>query len=146
MQSGSYKNSIIAVDVSRRRLTKTVQIYTGKGYLFLFPLHYLPFQVSFSLKSWDALMDLRSHPHLSQRSFSLGCFEHFLHHLNDNFIMRKASRYKRVNFKSIALGVFGRRLNDILQNCPSPVGKPDGGGQLGAQHLCLAGDQTSADS
>lgn len=60
-------------------------------------------------------MDLRSHTHLSQRSFSLGYFEHLLHHLNDNFIMRKASRDKRISFKSMDLGVFGRRLNDILQ-------------------------------
>lgn len=60
-------------------------------------------------------MDLRSHPHLSQRSFSLGYFEQLLHHLNYNFIMRKASKCKRVRFKSIDLGVFGRRLNDILQ-------------------------------
>lgn len=40
-------------------------------------------------------MDLRSHPHVSQESFSLGYFEHSLHHLNDNFMMRIASRYKR---------------------------------------------------
>lgn len=115
MQSGSYKNSIIAIGVSRHRLTKIVQIYTGKGYLILFPFHYLPFQVSFSPENRVVLMDLRTHPHLSQRSFFLGYFEHLLHRLNDNFIMRKASRYKMVSFKSIDLGVFGRSLNDILQ-------------------------------
>lgn len=62
-----------------------------------------------------ALMDLRSHPHLSRRSCSLGYFVHVPHHLNYNFLMRKASRYKKVNFTSIYLQLFGRRLNDILQ-------------------------------
>lgn len=64
-------------------------------------------------------MDLRSHPHLSQRSFSLGYFEHLLHHLNINFIMRKGLEYKRDKFESTDLGVFGRGLNDILQELRS---------------------------
>lgn len=115
MQSGSYKNSIIAVGVSRHRLTKIIQICTGKGYLFLFPFHYLPFQVSSSPSNQVALMDAKSHPHQSRRSFSLGYFVHVLHHLNHKFLMRKASGYKKVNFMSVYLQVFGRRLNDILQ-------------------------------
>lgn len=120
MQSGSYKNSIIAVDVSRRRLTykNSTNLHWKRLFVLIsISLFALP-SLFFSLKFWDALMDLRSHPQLCQRSFSLAYFEHFLHHLDDNLIMRKASRYNRVKFKSVALGVFGRRLNDILQELP----------------------------
>lgn len=116
-------------------VTKIVQIYTRLFVLISISLFALP-SLFFSLKSGRFDGPKKPSPR-EPKSFSLGYTEHLLPHFNDHFIMRKASRYKRGKFKSIDLGVSGRRLNDILQElCKA---RP-----AWAQHLCLAGDWSRA--